>query len=155
MAAGNQFTTLSDLTFPELTDLVRREWIYTKEHIKKNAKQLFIEATIGKGQGNSKRYKEIDTETYADAKAEGANHSKSKVGIGYEVDMESRTFSKEIEITLEMRVHNRYEEAGTYITSLANSCENRLDLDLTHRLTFATASSYTDKNGENCYYHSW
>jgi len=148
MASGNQSTLLNTLTFSELTDLVRREWIYTKEHIAREAKQLFISDMVGAGQGSSKRYKEVDTETYADFKAEGANHTKSKVGIGYEVDMNARTFSKEIEITLEMRNDNRYQEVGSYITSLAEFCENRLDLDLTHRISFATATSYTDKNGE-------
>ncbi len=102
---------------------------------------------VGAGQGSSKRYKEVDIETYADVKPEGANSSKSKVGIGYEVDMTARTFSKEIDITLEMRNDNRYAEVGSYITNLSEFCENRMDLDLTHRFTFAGATSYVDKNG--------
>jgi len=145
---GNQGTLLNTLTFSQMTDLVRREWITLNMDHPKNAKQLFITEPVGAGQGSTKRYNEIDTEKYADVKGEGANHKKAKVGVGYQVDMTARTFSKEIDITLEMRNDNRYTEVGTLITSLGNFCENRMDLDLTHRLTFATSSSYTDKNGD-------
>lgn len=148
MASGNQTTLLNEVSLSEFTDLVQRNWIYTKENIQRNAKQLFITEAVGSGQGNSKRYNEIDVETYADYKAEGTNVSKSKVGIGYSVDMTARTMAKSVEITMEMRNDNRYAEVGTYITNLSEFCENRMDLDLTHRLTFCTSTSYTDKNGE-------
>lgn len=145
---GNQTTLLSNTSLPELTDLVRRNWVFTRENIVRNAKQLYIAEDIGAGQGSSKRYFEVDIETYADAKAEGSNSSKAKVGLGYSIDMTARTFSKEIDITLEMRNDNRYAEVGTYIQNLNEFCDNRMDLDLTHRLTFAGDASYTDMNGE-------
>ena len=145
---GSQTTLLSETSLPEMTDLVRRNWVWTRENIVRNAKQLFIEEGVGSGQGNSKRYNEVDVETYADAKAEGANSQKAKVGVGYFMDMTARTFSKEVDITLEMRNDNRYAEVGTYIQNLSEFCDNRLDLDLTHRLTFAGDTSYTDMNGE-------
>jgi hypothetical protein len=131
-----------------LTDLVRREWVTVKEFFPRRAKSLFISEKIGAGQGSSKRYKEVSIETFADVKNEGANATKSQAGIGYEVDMTARTFAKEIDITLEMRNDNRYAEVGSYITSLAEFCPNREDLDLTHRFTFCNATSYTDKNGQ-------
>ena len=149
MAAGSQTTLLSELSLPELTDLVRREWVYTRENIVRNARQLYIEEMVGAGQGVSKRYNEVDVETYADFKAEGSNSKKAKVGVGYSVDMIARTFSKEVDITLEMRNDNHYAEVGTYIKNLSEFCDNRMDLDLTHRLTFAGSTSYTDMNGES------
>src|SRR3990167_8903750 len=145
---GSQTTLLSETSLPEMTDLVRRNWVYTRENIVRNAKQLFIEEGVGSGQGNSKRYNEVDVETYADAKAEGANSQKAKVGVGYFMDMTARTFSKEVDITLEMRNDNRYAEVGTYIQNLSEFCDNRSDLDLTHRFTFAGDTSYTDRNGQ-------
>lgn len=147
MSAGNQTPFLSEMTLPELTDLVRRQWEFTTQFFPRNAEQLFIVENIGAGQGATKMYKEVDTETFADAKAEGANSSKSKVGIGYDVTMVARTFSKEIDITLEMRNDNRYKEVGSYILSLSEFCPNRKDLDLTHVFTFCNASTYVDKNG--------
>jgi len=146
--AGNQTTFLNTATLPELTDLVRRDWLNGQEFAPRNAKQLFITEPIGAGNGSTKQYNEVDGETFADFKAEGANTTKAKAGIGYNVTMTARTFSKEIDITLEMRNDNRYREVGSLITSLSEFCENRMDLDLTHRLTFAGATSYTDKNGE-------
>ena len=148
MANGLQATLINELTLSEMTDLVRREWVFVRENVPMNAAQLFIQDYIGSGMGSSKRYNEVDVETYADFKAEGVNSKKSKVGVGYSKDMEARTFSKEIDITLEMRNDNRYQEVGTYITNLATFCDQRKDLDLTHRLTFAGSTSYTDRNGE-------
>lgn len=145
---GNQTTLLSNTSLSEFSDLVRRNWVFTRENIVRNAKQLFIVDAVGAGQGSSKRYNEVDVETYADAKSEGADSTKSKVGVGYAMDMSARTFSKEVDITLEMRNDNRYAEVGSYLTNLAEFCDNRQDLDLTHRLTFAGDTSYTDRNGE-------
>lgn len=145
---GAQTTLLNTITLPELTDLVRHNWLKMQDEYPKNAKQLFITEPVGAGQGSTKRYNEVDIEKYADAKGEGANSKKAKVGIGYQIDMTARTFSKEIDITLEMRNDNRYSEVGSLITSLSGFCENRMDLDLTHRFTFCTSSSYTDKNGD-------
>lgn len=112
------------------------------------ARQLFNPETIGAGQGSSKRIEEFDGQTFASYKAEGANSAKASVGSGYAVDMVARTFSKEIEITLEMRNDNRYAAIGSLITDLSSFCSNRQDLDLTHRLTFASSSTYTDMDGE-------
>ncbi len=147
-AIGNSTSFLNEISLSEMTDLVRRSWIYTQQHIARNARQLFMVDRIGSGQGNTKRYNEVDIETYADYKAEGTDSTKSRVGIGYSLDMTARTFSKEIDITLEMRNDNRYKEVGTLITNLSDFCVNKQDLDLTHRFTFANATSYTDRNGE-------
>ena len=148
MAQGSEGTLLSTLTFPEFTDLVQKTWIGQREHIVRNAAQCFIELAIGAGNGSTKRFDEVDVETYADVKAEGANSKKAKTGVGFNVTMTARTFSKELDVTLEMRNDNRYMEVGSFIKSLAHYSENRMDLDLTHRFTFAGDVSYTDLNGE-------
>lgn len=147
MSAGNQTTLLSTLTEPEFTDLVRRNWVAVQEFISRNAKQMFIMDNIGGNQGNSKIYNEYDTETYGDVKPEGAAASKAKVGVGYNTTMTSRTIAKQVDITLEERMQNRYQEVLAKITSLAEFCENRMDLDLSNRFTFATSTSYVDMNG--------
>src|SRR3990167_1295712 len=104
MAAGAQGTLFSTLTFPEFTDLVRHEWVSAREHIARNARQLFIEDRVN--EGSSKRYDEYDGETYADNKAEGANSKKAKFGVGYNVTLTAKTVSKEADITYEMRRQN-------------------------------------------------
>src|SRR3990167_889103 len=142
---GGQSTLLSNASLPEFVDLTRRSWAITQEQLQRNARQLFIETTV---EGSSKRFQEVDLSTYADVKTEGADSEKAKVGAGYFMDLNVRTFSKEIDITLEMRQDNRYPEVKGLITSLAEFCDNRMELDLTHRFTFAGDTSYTDLNGE-------
>src|SRR3990167_514235 len=144
---GAETTLLSNSSLPELVDLTRREWDFNFENPEMNAQQLFITDDIGSGQGSSKRYQEIDTQKYANVKTEGADAQKAKVGVGYFMDMTSRTFSKEVDITLEMRTHNRYREASEQLTDLTRFCNNRKELDATHRLTFAGDTSYTDMDG--------
>jgi hypothetical protein len=145
--AGSQTTLLSTVTEPEFTDLVRRNWVSTQEFIQRNARKMFVVDSVGSGQGVSKIYNEFDTETYADVKAEGGAATKAKVGVGYNVTMTSKTVAKQVDITLEERVQNRYPEVLAKITSLSEFCSNRQDIDLTHRFTFATSTSYTDMNG--------
>ena len=144
---GNQGTLLSTQTFSQFTDLVRRSWISEREFLDRRAKPLYITDPIGNQQGSSKRYNELDTSTFAQDKPEGTNNAKARTGVGYQKDMLARSFSTQIDITIEMRNQNRYLEVGNQITSLAFFADNRQDLDLTHRFTFAGSTSYVDMNG--------
>lgn len=139
---------LSTITFPEFTDLVRREFVETQQMVPYVAKQLFITEPIAKGQGNTKLFNEIDTQTYARLKREGVDVKKASVGVGYNKIMYKKRIGIEIDITQEMRDENRYAEVGTLITDLAHFCPQRIELDLTHRFTFANATSYVDMDGE-------
>lgn len=82
MAAGLSTSLLNTITLPEMTDLVRREWLKLDSYLQKNARQLFLIDYVGSGNGSTKIYNEIDTETYANRKPEGSNHTKAKVGVG-------------------------------------------------------------------------
>ena len=46
-----------------------------------------------------------------------------------------------------MRVAGKEREMLDKITNLSEVCPNTMDLDLAHRLTFAWATSYVDKDG--------
>lgn len=139
---------VSEAALSNLTDLVRRSWTVMKQTLPRTARPLFNSEFIGAGNGSSKNINEFDGETFASYKAEGTNSAKASVGVGYTKTMNARTFSKEIDITLEMRNDNRYAQIGQMITDLSKFCENRQDLDLTHRFTFASSTSYVDMNGE-------
>jgi hypothetical protein len=148
MANGNQTTNLNTITLPEMTDLITKSWSILREHLPHTAMYLYNQEYIGAGQGSTKRIDEFDGETFAAHKPEGANSEKASVGVGYTKTMTARTFSKEIDITLEMRNDNKYNVVGQMIRDLVSFCPNRKELDLTHRLTFASSTSYTDQNGE-------
>lgn len=139
---------LNTVTFSQLTDLIRRKFVTNQSMAESMASQLFIKESVGKGQGSTKNFTEIDTETFGRTKREGEKSKKAKVGVGYEVTLRKKRIAMEIDITQEMRDENRYAEVGTLITDLAHFCPQRLELDLTHIFTFCTATSYTDMDGD-------
>lgn len=143
----NQGTFLATVTFPELTDLVNRNFISVGSMIIPNAKQLFLTDTMGASEGELKLLQEFDTTTYAKAKAQGADSKKASFGIGYYITIKAKRIGIESEITFEMRRYNKKQEVMAAITSLPYFCPQRVELDLTHRLTFCTATSYVDMDG--------
>lgn len=111
------------------------------------ASQLFISADLTSHTGDTKRFDEVDVETFASNMSEGADAAKASAGVGYNVTMEAVRRAKEIDISWKMRRYNKYQEVGTKLTSLNHFCPQRANLDLTHRFTFATSTSYTDMDG--------
>lgn len=143
-----QSTLLNTVTFGEMTDLIRKTFVTNQQMVGENARSLFIYDPIGKGMGNTKRYDEVDTQTFGRRKREGEAVKKAAVGIGYNKTITKKRIGMEIDITQEMRDENRHAEVGSLITSLTHFCPQRIELDLTHRFTFASATSYTDMDGD-------
>lgn len=141
-------TYLNTVSFSDFTDLTMKSYVLNQAMVPESARSLFIKETVGAGQGNTKRFDEVDSETYASNKAEGAKAKKARFGIGYNKTMTKKRIAIEIDISQEMRDENRYSEVGTLIRNLAHFCPQRIELDLTHRLTFATSTSYTDRDGD-------
>lgn len=139
---------LNTVTFSQMTDLIRRNFVKNQAMAELKAKELFIKESVAKGQGNTKNFTEIDTETFGRGKREAEKAKKAKVGVGYEVTMRKKRIAMEIDITQEMRDENRSAEVGTLITDLSHFCPQRLELDLTHIFTFCSATSYTDMDGD-------
>lgn len=132
-----------------MTDLIRKTFVQTQQLIPTGAAaQLFIKDTVGQAQGNTKRYDEVDTQTFARRKYEAQASKKATVGVGYNVTMTMKRIAMEIDITYEMRTQNRAPEVGSLITNLTHFCPQRLELDMTHRLTFCSSTSYTDMDGD-------
>lgn len=143
----NQGTFLNTVTFPELTDLVNRNFISVGSTIIPVAKQLFMTDTANDGEGELKLIQEYDVTTYARAKPQGVDAKKAALGIGYYITIKVKRIGMESEITFEMRKYNKKQEVTAAITALPNFVPQRVELDLTHRLTFCTATSYVDLDG--------
>lgn len=143
----NQGTFLNTVTFPELTDLVNRNFVSVGGLIVPVAKSLFMTDTMGEGEGELKLIQEYDMTTYARAKPQGVDAKKAAFGIGYYITIRVKRIGIESEITYEMRRYNKKQEVMSAITSLPYFCPQRVELDLTHRLTFAAATSYVDLDG--------
>lgn len=143
----NQSTNLNTITFPELTDLVDRNFITVGGLIVPVARQLFLTQTMGANEGELKLLQEYDYTTYAKAKPQGVDAKRASFGIGYYITVRMKRVGIESEITWEMRRLNKDQEVMTTLTSLPHFVPQRIELDLTHRLTFATSTSYTDLDG--------
>jgi hypothetical protein len=146
---GLQGTLLNTATFSEMSDLIRKTFVPLQKMVEPAARQLFIFDSVGKNQGNTKRYDEIDTETYAKIKREGQNVKKASVGIGYNKTMTKKRIGTSIDITQEQRDENRVPEVNALITNLAHFVPQRQELDLTHRLSFISSTSMTDMDGDS------
>lgn len=145
---GNYTSYLNTITLPEFSDLVKKQFIFINEKIKPAAAQLFIYEDLTGWNSASKRYDEVDIETFASAKKEGENAKKSKAGVGYNKTMTAKRVAKEIDITWEMRRYGQDYKVKSQLTSLNEFVNQRTELDLSHVLTFATSTSYTDMDGE-------
>jgi hypothetical protein len=144
-------TELSTITLSDFTSLVRQKMLGPDMALIQDYTQvssLYVRDDNPPNQGNTKKYNEVDGQTYATYKPEGADAAKASVIMGYSKTGTKRRFAKEIDITYEMRTENRFPEVTAALTDLSNFCRQRMSIDLTHRLTFATATSYVDMDGQ-------
>lgn len=109
---------------------------------------LYKEVPIPMNTGNTRKFSEIDLEEYASRKQEGDQSARGRVQQGYSKEGTLYRVSLQIGITYEMRTQGKYLEIQQKLTNLGATVARRMDLDLTHRFTFGTATSYTDRDGE-------
>jgi hypothetical protein len=133
------FTRLAGVIFGKALDMVE-----------KNARSsgIFVVENIPDNSGETRDYTEIDLELYADSKPQGNQAGRARVQLGYNKLISVKRFAKDIGITYEMRRFNKYPDVVRRLTNLAQMPINRLELDLSHRLGFGTATTYTNKDGE-------
>lgn len=144
-------TLLSTQGLPELSDLVIKQFSHQAAMVQPAAKQLFINEDLTSYGSQEKKYVEIDVDTFASLKREGETTVRARANIGYSKTMYAKRFAKEVQITWEYR---RYAQdyavrAKSDFQSLTHYVPQRFDLNLTHRFTFANATSYTDMDGES------
>lgn len=141
---------ISSYTFPQMTDLVTRSFqdgLKTLPQAMRNS-GIVVEEAMPQHTGEFKRFAErIQRNQYASVRDEGDISKMAKVQYGYEKDLQVYTVSLEVSITKRMRVAGKNQEILDQITSLSEVCPATMDLDLTHRLTFAFASSYVSRDG--------
>lgn len=139
---------LNTIALPDFTANAEIKFGDTLKTIPMEADALFQRGTWADGQGDEKRYTEIDLEQYASEKAEGDQAKSAKVQQGYTKIANPYTFSDQTTITWEMRKYNKYPQVLARLINLATLGVNRMDLDLAHRITFGYATTYTTKDGK-------
>ena len=144
-------TLISSLAFSDLVDTtsrIHKMGEYLVEDLAAG-KMLYKVQSIPKHTGTERIHDEYDTETYAHLKIEGGDATKVAVIKGWTKTATMRRFAAEIDLTHEMSEFAT-SDAGIVnkMTSLYKYCPQRQALDLTHRFSFATSTSYTDMDGE-------
>jgi hypothetical protein len=150
MATGTQASEISLLSYSEFADTTQRRFVEGPSLVPdlEAAMGLYMVENVPNGTGDRRVYTEYSGETYARYKAEGADATKTLVVQGYSKTVTARRFGAEIDITAEARMFGKNQEILRKLTDLSTFIPQRLALDLTHRLTFATSTSYTDMDGE-------
>ncbi len=141
-----------ELNIATLSDMVKNAVIlFMKglDSVKMEAREsgMFKMDPIPDHMGNTKEYTEIDLEEYARVKGEGDQTARARVQQGYSKIGTLYRVAMDIGITYEMRHYNKYGEVVARLTNLGQLPAKRMELDLQHRITFATATSYLDMDG--------
>jgi hypothetical protein len=140
---------LSTISLPDFTRNAKILWLKGADEFPMVMRRSGIvrEIAIPNNSGDTREFSEIDLEQYARIKPEReqaqfarAQQGYSKVGTLYRV-----AFAEAI--THEMRTRGKNPEVIAKLTNLLPTAMNRMELDLQHRLTFGTATSYLDMDG--------
>lgn len=105
------------------------------------------EVSIPQNSGNTREFSEIDLEQYARVKNEREQAQYAKIQQGYSKVGTLYRIAFAETITYEMRTQGKYPEITAKLTNLLPTAMNRMELDLQHRFTFGTATTYTDMDG--------
>ncbi len=137
-------TSVSD--FARLADII---WLEAYESVPKVMRNSGIYKTvpIPVNSGNTRDFSEIDGEEYAKLKGEGDQADRARIQQGYSRTMTLKRVALDIGITYEMRSQGKYPEVVARLTNNGRQVANRVELDMTHRITFATSTAYTDMDG--------
>lgn len=141
-----ELNTLSLPKFTENADYIFTDALMSVPREAYNS-GIFKVVSIGANSGDTRVFTEIDHEEYAGTKGEGDQAERAELQTGYSKTVTTGRLGKDIGITVEMRKYNKYPEVVGSLQFLGGYCARRMDLDLTHRLTFGTATTYTNKEG--------
>src|SRR3990167_1191236 len=141
-----ELNTISLSDFVKLAGVI---WLKGFSSVKNFAREsgLFQVSQLPENTGNTREYSSIETNEYLSFKGEGAQAKRGKVQQGYTKTLTIYRFAENFGITYEMRTQNKYPDVVRELTSGARKGPNTIDLDLSHRFTFGTAPTYTDRDG--------
>lgn len=137
------------LSFTQLADTTQRLVADAYQHLSdlQTVKSLYSVDSIPAGTGTQRTFTSYASELYANYMAEGADAELASHAQGRSKTMTMYRFGKNVEVThIGMKFANT-SKVITQLTSLADYIPQRMAIDLTHRFTFITATSYTDMDG--------
>lgn len=142
-----------ELNIGSLSDFVRNAqimFLMGKDSVPQvmRSSGLVKEIPVPQLTGNTREFTEIDLNEYAKKKGESDQAARGKVQQGYSKTATLKRIATDIGITYEMRTQGKYYEIKQRLTNLGQLAPNRIDLDLSHRIGFGSATTYTDMDGD-------
>lgn len=136
-------------SFPDFVRNAEILWNKGKDSVSQvmRTSGLVREMAIPQLTGNTREFSEVELEEYASRKGESAQASRARVQQGYTKIGYLYRIAKDIGISYELRTQGKYPELVSKLTNLGQIGAKRLDLDLAHRITFGTATTYVDQDG--------
>lgn len=142
---------LNTISFSDFVKLATVIWIKGAQSVKNHMVDsgMVKVMDIPEHTGNTREFSEIDTNEYLRYKGQSDQAARGQVQQGYSATMTSYRVAENIGISYEMRTQNKYPEVLNALLAGGRKGYNRMDLDLSHRLSFGTATSYTDLDGRS------
>jgi hypothetical protein len=131
--------------FPDFNNNLEIVWRKAYLGFPKRASVLYDMQDVDKDTGDESG---IDGFSVAKKKREGGDFSFLSLTQNYRKSWTVYEIGGETKITWIMRKAARYNEIQKRISSLAEAAAKRMEMDLTHRFTFANSTSYTDLDGD-------
>lgn len=145
---GNDGTLEATFTQYETSNLVKKMFAEALPQVPIDAKFLFIYKS-GAGQGEAVQVNEQDFTTYASDMPEGNPAKKGSYGVGYHMQVAWHRYALEYDITYKMRTTSIWTDViANTVAALSQAVPQRINLDMTHMLTFGNAVSYVDMDGQ-------
>lgn len=136
--------TLSDFT--KLADVIFFKGANSVDNPMRDS-GMVKEVSISEHTGNTREFSEIDSNEYLTYKGESDQAARAQVEQGYSATMTAYRVAENIGISYEMRHYNKYPEVVARLLNGGRKGPNTIDLDLSHRIGFGTATTYTDRDG--------
>ena len=140
---------LNTLSFPDFVKLANVIFIKGATSVAESMRTsgMVKELPISENTGNTREFTEIETNEYLTYKGQSDQAARGKIQQGYTKTMTSYRVAENIGISYEMKTQNKYPEVIGALTSAGKKGPNTIDLDLSMRYAFCTATSYTDRDG--------
>ena len=135
---------INSTTFDSFVKNALVQWRTGYERVQKGAVDLY---DMSMNENLTSEFSTIDGFTFARRKTEGDDHFQASPNQGYTKNMTKYRVSLKATITWEMRKYDKYREMKKTLSGLGEASAQRMELDLTHRFTFGTATTYVDMDG--------
>lgn len=131
--------------FADFNDNLEIMWSKVYDQFEKVAGQLYNESSTDVDTGS---ISSLDSVSVAKKKREGADFAFLNLTQNYKKSWTTYEVGGEMKITWNMRRYAKYDEINRALNGMAESVVRRMEMDKTHRFTFANSTSYTDLDGD-------